>query len=157
MSRNEDIRRIVIAMTDSSPVAELWEAAMEAIRDSRVELVAVYLHDERWEHAASLPFTQEVSLIGGSATDFTLRRAEQLLAETVALMRKQVEQLASEAGLPVEFEVLPESDKALVQALFGRDKILVVAPPILREHRIFRDLRELAQKILLIETENNRD
>lgn len=157
MSSNEELRRIVIAMTESSPVADLWAAAMEQIRDSRAELIAVYLHDERWEHAASLPFTQEISLVGGSATDFTLHRAEQLLAEAVSLLRDQIDQLASKAGLQVAFEVLPESDTALARALFGSGEILVVGSPVLREHRIFADLRELAQKVLLIESEKSRD
>ncbi len=157
MSRRDELRRIVIAMTESSPVADLWAAAMEQVRDSHAELVAVYLHDERWEHAASLPFTREISLVGGSVSDFTLYRAEQLLTETVALLRNQIEQLASKAGLNVAFEVLPESDKALVQALFASGEILVVATPVLRQHRIFEDLPGLAQKILLIEPEDSQN
>ena len=155
MSRHDELSRVIIAMTESSPVAELWQAAMDVARDSQIELVAVYLHDERWEHAASLPFTREISLIGGSSTEFTLQRAEQLVTETASLLRNEIERLASEAGLPVAFEVLPESNRALIQALFGRDKILVVGPPVLAKRPVFGDLRDLAHKILLVESENN--
>ena len=101
MAKSKQSQRVVIALTETSPVPDLWEAAMRAVEGSSAELVAIFLHDERWERAASLPFTREVSLAGGAASDFTAQRAARLLGETAAKMQKNIEELASRAGLPV--------------------------------------------------------
>lgn len=151
MSTNERALRVVIALTESSPVAELWDAAMQAISSSQAELIAVYLHDERWQRAASLPFTREVSTAGGTAADFTLQRAEQLLADSVSRLKTRIDQLAKRTGVPVAFQVMAESDQAQVRTILGAGTSIVVGPSILSEHPVFIELRRLDLRLLLIE------
>jgi hypothetical protein len=151
MSTSDESLRVVIALMESSPVARLWHAAMQAVSGSPAKLIALYLHDERWQRAASLPFTREISTVGGSSSDFTSRRAEQLLATTVSHLQTRIEQLATEAGLSIAFEILPESGQA--QALVGRGKNIVIGLSDLVEHPIYAELIQLDLQILLIESE----
>lgn len=154
MSTSDESLRVVIALMESSPVAGLWHAAMQAVSGSPAELIALYLHDERWQRAASLPFTREISTVGGSSSDFTSRRAEQLLATTASHLQTRIEQLATEAGLSIAFEVLPESGQVQARALVGRGKNIVIGPSILVEHPVYAELIQLDLQILLIESED---
>jgi hypothetical protein len=151
MSGSDDIRRIVIAMTESSPVQPLLETALQAASDEPADLVAVFLYDERWERAASLPFTREVKLVGGESEDFTLKRAAQLLEESVSDMRTRIEQLAKKAGRDVDFQVLPESDDTQVRTLFQAGASVVISTSALAEHPVMTELRRLDLKLLVIE------
>jgi hypothetical protein len=151
MSRNDDIRRIVIAITESSPVAELWEAALRAASEAPADLVAVYIHDERWRRAASLPFTREVRAVGGTSQDFTLQRAAELLEESVADLRARIEQLAEKAGYDVAFQVMPESDETQARTLFQAGASVVVSTSALAEHPVMAELRRLELKLLVVE------
>lgn len=151
MSRNDDIRRIVIAITESSPVAELWEAALRTASEAPADLVAVYIHDERWRRAASLPFTREVRSVGGTSQDFTLQRAAELLEESVADLRARIEQLAEKAGYDVAFQVMPESDETQARTLFQAGASVVVSTSALAEHPVMAELQRLQLKLLIVE------
>jgi hypothetical protein len=150
MTAKESSRRIVIALTETSPVTDLWEAALQATRDTDAEFTVVFLHDERWQRAASLPFTREVSLAGGASSDFTAKRAEQLLAATTAQLRERVEELARVAGLSVGFRVLPETDLLQSRTLLSLDASIVVGPSALAEHPLFVELRSSDLRVVLI-------
>jgi hypothetical protein len=154
MRRNEESQRVVIALTETSPVADLWEAAMQAIGGSNAELTVIFVHDERWHRAASLPFTREISQSGGSSNDFTLQRAEQLLAATAASLRKNIEELAERAGLPVAFQVLPETDPTQSLALLSLGASVVVGPSGLEQHPLFLGLRRTNLRIVFIGPED---
>ena len=78
MKITDDKLRVVIAVTASSPLAALWHAAMNLLDESPGQLVALFIDDDRWQRAASLPFTREISRIGGAVADFTVQRAEQV-------------------------------------------------------------------------------
>lgn len=151
MGRSKTAKQVVIALTETSPVAELWEAALRARSDPGEELTVIFLHDERWHRAASLPFTREVPLAGGADRDFTVQRAEQLLNETAASLRKTIEQLASRAGLSVAFEVVSEQDEAQAQALLAEEISVVVGPSTLAGHPVLVELRRSDRRLVLIE------
>ena len=151
MGRSKQARRVVIALTETSPVAELWDAALHARSDAADELVVVFLHDERWHRAASLPFTREVPMAGGADRDFTLQRAEQLLNESATNLRKTFEKLASRAGLSVVFQTLSEQDPEQAQSLLAGEISVVVGPSALAEHPVLVELRRLDRRLVLIE------
>ena len=85
MEKREGQVRILIAVTETSPVADLWRAALTR-REGDAELIALFLSDDRWHRAASLPFTREISRLGAVA-DFTRQRADQLYRESVERIR----------------------------------------------------------------------
>ena len=150
MTTSDEAMRVVIAVTESSSLQALWRAALDTAKESEAKIVAVYLHDERWQQAASLPFTREISRIG-SVADFTAQRAEQLLSETVSRLKEQMQKLAIEADLEIEFEVLPESDRMRAQALIGEGKNVLIAPSYLADRPIYTELAQLDLHILLVE------
>ena len=156
MARNEQELRVVIAMTDSDSLTELWRTAMQIAEGTRAKLVAVFVHDERWERAASLPFTREISK-AGSVADFTLRRAHQLLSETVAAVQKRVEELAAEADRSIEFRVLPESDADLPESFVGPGRNILIAPSLLADRPIYAELSRLDLRIELVEADADED
>ena len=128
MKTTDNRLRVVIAITESSPLEALWRAAMKLMSESPAELMALFVDDERWRRAASLPFTCEVSRIGGAVADFTVQRAEQVNKEAIARMQHRIEQLASNADLSLGFEVLPESDQKRINELVGSDQNILIAP-----------------------------
>ena len=157
MSSSSSTLRVVIAVTETSPIPALWEAALQLIHESRAELVVMFLHDERWHRAASLPFTREISLAGGSDTDFTPRRAEQILNETAGRLRKRVEELAASAGLKFAFQVISEQDPVATRTLLGNEINAVVGPSILASHPVFVELRGANRRLVLIESGGSAD
>ena len=152
MTRNEHDLRVVIAVTESASLAQLWRTAMEMLRDSHAEVVALFLDDERWHRAASLPFTREISKVG-SVADFTTQRANQVHAETVSDLRQRIEQLAAEADVTIEFRVLAESDHALPDTIVGGGGSILIAPSRLANRPIYAELTRLDLRIELVETE----
>ena len=58
-------RRAVIVLTESQSLTALWRAALSSADQPAQDVVVVFLDDERWQRAACLPFTCEISRIGG--------------------------------------------------------------------------------------------
>jgi len=69
------IERVIIAVTELAPVQQMWGEALQFLDESRAEIHAVFVEDERWYRAASLPFTREISRVSGVTADFTMQRA----------------------------------------------------------------------------------
>ena len=153
MSENDRHERVIIALTEACPIADLWEAAMQAISDTNTELLVVFLHDERWHRAASLPFTREISQVGGGARDFTLQRAEQILEEKAGTLRKSIEKRAERAGLTTAFQVLAETDQVQTRTLLASDTNIVVGPSVLAQHPVFLELQSIVKRMILIESD----
>lgn len=151
MKTTDDNLRVVIAITESSPLSALWGAAMNLLSESPAELVALFVDDERWHRAASLSFTREISRIGGAEADFTLQRAEQVNEEAVARTRQRMEQLASNADLALAFEIMSESDQKRIQELVGTDQNVLIAPSFITSRPIYAQLTRLDCRIMLIE------
>ena len=75
--RSDTGTRVLIAVTEFSPVDKLWRAALDIIAESPGELLAVFVSEDHWHRAASLPFTLEISRLSGAGAKFTQQRAEQ--------------------------------------------------------------------------------
>ena len=123
---------------------------MKSLDEAHAEIVALFLHDERWHRAASLPFTREVARAGGETTDFTAQRAEQLLADTVASLRRKVDELAAEANLTIEFESLPESEVSRTRSVAQDKENVLIAPAVLTKHPVVTELKQLNLRILFV-------
>lgn len=151
MKTTDDRLRVVIAVTESSPLTALWRAAMNLLGESPAELVALFVDDDRWRRAASLPFTREISRIGGAVADFTVERAEEVNKEAITRTRRRIEQLASKANLALAFEVLRESDQNRIQELVGSGQNVLIAPSFITTRPIYAHLTRLDCRLLLIE------
>ena len=152
---SRSFQRVVIALTDTTSITEMWERAMQVIRGKHAELTVVFLHDESWQRAASLPFTREVSKVGGQSSDFTLRRAEQLLSVQASGLQENIETLARSAGLPVAFQVLPEADQAGVRTLISSEINIVIGPTVLARHPVFLELQSSEKEIVFVGPDDN--
>jgi hypothetical protein len=161
MKKTNDKLRVLIAITESSPVSALWRAALNLLSESPAELVALFVDDERWRRAASLPFTREISRIGGTEADFTVQRAEQVYREAIRRMQQRIEELASKADLAFGFEVLSEFDQKRIQELVGKGQNVLIAPSFIRTRPIYTHLTRLDCRIHLIdvveESERNEE
>lgn len=151
MTTSEERRRIVIALTESSPVPELWQEAMQALGGTPGELITLFLEDDRWYRVASLPFTREVSRLGGTPTEFTRQRAEQLRRDAAARVRRVVEQLAKESKLETLFEALAETDQLRITEVVGSGQFILIAPSFLARRPIYAHFERLGCRIRLIE------
>jgi hypothetical protein len=142
--------RVVIAVTETSLVPPLWEAAMQLLRESPGELVALFVEGDHWHRAASLPFTREIPRVGGAAADFTRQRAEQLHQEAITRTRQLIQQLAREANISPEFTVMPERDASRIREAVGASNVLLI-PSFISDRPIFEQLSTLGCRILIVE------
>ena len=142
---------IVIAITELAPVQQIWRAALQFLEESSAELHALFVEDQRWHRAASLPFTQEISRVGGEYVDFTLQRAVEVHKEAIDRAQRQLQQLAAESRRELAFEVLPETDQNRIRDLVANGDCIVIAPAVLAEQPVFRELRELGCRLVVIE------
>lgn len=149
--KSDHKRRVVIAVTESSPLSALWREAMSLIGESPADLMALFVDDQRWHRAASLPFTREISRLSGAVAEFTAQRAEELNREAIERVQQQIEKLAAEAKLALAFEVLPESDQTRIEELVGKAENILIAHSFIKSRPIYTHLTRCKCRILLIE------
>ncbi len=150
MKLAESERRIVIAVTETTPVQRLWGAAMRVFEDSPGELVTLFVEENRWQRVASLPFTREISRTGRVA-DFTRNRAEQIQKEAVARVQEAIRRLAEKESMEPRFEVLPETDVERLRTFLGNSANVLVAPSFISSRPLYAMISQLDCKILLVE------
>lgn len=153
MRKKSDKRRVLLAITESSSLTELWRVVKEHAAGGRTELITVFVSDDRWHRAASLPFTREVSRVGGGSENFTPQRAQQINEDTVGRKQRELEELASEAELSFAFEVLPEHDAAKLGEWVSVEHDVLIAPSFLKSRPIYAELTRLKCRILFVEDE----
>jgi hypothetical protein len=151
MASTEDRIRIVIAVTDPSEVGGLWQTAMQRLGEKPSELLALFLSDDRWVRAASLPFTREISRIGGVAVDFTPARAERLSRDIVRSVERSIARLAGEARLPFMFRVLSDAQSQEFVDLVGKGNTLLIASSRLAHQPLYTYIEKADWRIELID------
>lgn len=146
-----EVKRVLLVITESSPVEKLWRAVIECIEGVPTEVMTVFVSDDRWRRAASLPFTREISRTSGAIADFTLRRAVRLDEETVADIRAKLGELAADRGLQFVFALLPEHEAARVREIVQVERDVLIAPSVLEGRPFFAELARLNRRILLVD------
>ncbi len=154
MKKSDRPTRILIAITEQSPVSELWQAALKQV-DRDAEVVALFVSDDRWHRAASLPFTREISRLGAVA-DFTRQRADQLYKDSVARIRRSISELAREAELAATFEELSERNAARLEELVSEAQSVLIASSQITGEPIYARFSSLGCHIELIESPESR-
>lgn len=157
MSENNGKARILIAVTELTPVQQLWDEALQYVQRSPAELLALFLVEDHWHRAASLPFTREISRMSGMDTDFTLQRARQIHDEAINRARDRMQALASQADLVLDFEVLPESEQERIGELVAGSRSILIVPSFLTTHPFFTFVQQADCRIVLIEAEEQAD
>jgi hypothetical protein len=71
MTDIEGIRRVMLAVTETSPLDKLWQSLIDNLAGSRAEVVTVFVSDDTWRRVASLPFAVEISRVSGARAAFT--------------------------------------------------------------------------------------
>ena len=143
--------RIVIAITETTPLDALWKAAARQFGDLPAEVVALFFEDDRWMRAASLPFTREFSRLGGTPADFTVQRAHQLSRGAVERARSMMQSLASKANVSLIFDVLSEADPVLVSRYVTKEGQLLLLPSALAGRADYIGLSRLACRIEIVD------
>ena len=154
MAKNEMRLRVVVAVTETTPIARLWEAALRLLRESPADLVALYMEDDRWHRVASLPFTREILRSGGVPVEFTRQRAEQVSRERAARVQELIQKLAAESDVKPAFEVLSESDAERLREFIGGHKSILVAPSFISTRPVYTILSEMNCRIELVEAKD---
>lgn len=153
-SNTNDLRRILLAVTETSPLSQLWRVVAEHLVDTGGELVTIFVSDDRWHRAASLPFTREISRIGRTNVKFTPKRAEQVDKDVVDRTRLQLQRLADEAELRFVFEVLRDHQTAQLHDLVCVEHDVLIVPSHLRGWPVYAEFSRLNCQILLVDTED---
>jgi hypothetical protein len=142
--------KIVIAVTATSSAKPLWRAAMDLLARAEGELIAVFVADERWERAAGLPFTREISSITGTASAFTPERAQDLVAASATRMRRKFEKMAARNSRNMVFEILSDVDERMIDRLVGDSQLTVIASHELSGSPVYLTLQRRRCEIVLV-------
>ena len=151
MSRNEERHRVVIAITETSPVDALWRAALRRLGQSGTEVLALFVAEDHWHRAASLPFTREISRVSGADVDFTRQRARQVHEEAITRARRLVSKLAADANLKTAFEVLSGTDVEKTRELLAVAHNVLIAPSLVSRRPFLAQFEKLGCRIELVE------
>lgn len=146
-------RRALLVVTETSPVDKLWRALLEDLADAQAEVVAVFVNDNRWTRAASLPFTREISRVSGGSEVFTVRRAEQVLGDRVERVRRQIHQLAEDRQMRLVFEILHVQEPQRIREVVRIEHDVLVAPSVLQYWPDFADLARPERRVVLVDDE----
>lgn len=152
----ESAFRVVIAVTESSPVHALWQAAMHRADHAQTDFLALFISDDRWHRAARLPFSCEISKIGGSVADFTPQRAEQVTRDAIDRAQRQLCKLAEDANIALVFEVLHTRNRETVNELLASRSSLLIAPSVITAEPIYAEFQKLNCEITLIDDSDER-
>jgi len=144
----------MLAVTETSSLQDLWRVVKQHVDDAQAELVMVFVSDDRWRRAASLPFTREYSWVSGGSTDFTPTRAEQVDRETVDEAQSRLRQLAKEAQIQFAFEILAEHEARKFHEFVTSESDVLIAPSFFKRRPIFTELNRLKCRIVLVDTQD---
>ena len=146
---SDERARILVAFTESSPVGELWRAVQRR-HGAATEVVALYISDDRWQRAASLPFTREISKLGGAMADFTQQRADELCRESVLEMHRRIKALAYESDLAFAFEELSQRNEMRLEELATHAETVLIASALITREPIYSRISRLRCHIELV-------
>ena len=150
MSR-EDRPRVIVALTETTSIDTLWRAVSQRIQHPDTELVTVFIADDRWRRAASLPFTREIPRSGGSSADFSMQRAEQIHKAAVQQAYERMKQLAASAQRQLSFKVLKEPNEQGVREVIGEGVSIIVAPALISKTPIYLHFSQFDCHIELVD------
>lgn len=148
-----EFRRIMLAITESSSLNELWSAVEKHLANEPAELITLFFTDDRWHRAASLPFTREIPRLGGGSADFTPQRADQVGEDAVQRARARLQQLAERAKIKLAFEMLKEHELTRLQEFVTSESDVLIAPAIFKGQPLYAELTRLKCRILLIDAD----
>ena len=152
MSKTRDSYRVFLAVTERSPLADLWKVAEEQMKGTGAQLVTLFVDDARWRRAASLPFTQEVSRVSGARREFTTQRAAQIGEHVANRLRRQMRELAAGAELQIKFEVVTEHEATWLSNIGGGEQDVVIVPLHLKQGPMSTELSRLRCRVLFVDT-----
>ena len=147
-------RRVMLAVTEASSLQALWCVAMEHMTGERAELITVFVHDDRWRRAASLPFTKEFSRASGGSMNFTLQRAEEVDRDATMRTQGRLQQLATDSEIQLVFEILAEHEATRIHELVRSESDLLIAPSFFKGRPFYTELARLKCRILLVDAKN---
>jgi len=148
------MRRVILAVTEASSLQVLWRTAMEHMTGEHAELITVFVSDDRWRRAASLPFTEEISRASGGSMNFTLQRAEEVDREAVTRTQGRLQQLATDSQIQLVFEILAQHEATRMHELVRSDSDLIIAPAFFKGQPIYAELAQLKCRILLVDAKD---
>lgn len=143
----------MLVVTESSPLPRLWQVVEEQLSGARTEVVALFVNDERWRRAASLPFTREVSRVSGTHRDFTAQRAAQIDQDIVGGVQARIRELATNAELQCVFEVLSETEAQQIHDFVRVEGDVLITSANLESQLISTELTRLSCRTLFVDTE----
>ena len=151
--RKSEIRRIMLAITESSPLGELWSAVKEHLANEPAELITLFFCDDRWQRAASLPFTREIARLGGRSADFTPQRADQVGEDAMHRAEARLRRLAAEARIKLAFEMLQENELTRLHEFVTSKSDVLIAPAFFKGQPVYAELTRLKCRVLLINSD----
>lgn len=150
---SEERVRILVAVTEATPVQALWRA-VQSRRSGACDVIALVVADDRWQRAASLPFTREIPRLGGAGANFTRQRADELRREAVSRLRQRMAALAAGTDVVLAFEELSEGDAGRLEELAADERSILIASALITREPIYARIARLKCRVELVETDD---
>lgn len=153
MNKVNNKRRILLVVTERSPLQRLWDAVEKQLAGTHEEVIALLVNDERWRRAASLSFTREVSRVSGTHREFTKERAAQLDRDMIGRVRAHLRELATNAELQPMFEVVAEHEASQIHEYVKVEEDVLVMSADLKDLPIYRELTRLSCRTVFVDAQ----
>lgn len=141
----------MLVVNETSSLHDLWRTAMEHLADEHAELTTVFVRDDRWRRAASLPFTEEISRASGSSMNFTLQRAEEVDSDAVTRTQSRLQQLAMDSKIQLAFEIVAEHEATKIHELVRSESDLLIVPSVFEGRPFYSEIARLKCRFLLVD------
>lgn len=153
MDNLEHKRRILLLLTEQSPMQRLWQVVEQQLSDTHSEIVALFVNDERWRRAASLPFTREISRVSGTHREFTAQRAAEIDQDIIGRVQSRLRELSTNTELKPMFEVLAEHEVRQIRNYVKVERDLLVASVDVKNRPVYHELAQLKCRTLFVESD----
>ncbi|MBT8090285.1 MAG: hypothetical protein KJO01_08770 [Gammaproteobacteria bacterium] len=154
IKNTSNTRRVMLAVTETSSIHDLWRVAIQHLQGEHAELITVLVRDDRWRRAASLEFTEEISRAGGGSVSFTLQRAEEVDRDAVMRTQDRLQQLAMKAKIQLAFEILAEHEATRLHEFVRSESDLLIVPSFFKGRPFYSELARLKCRILLVDAKD---
>jgi hypothetical protein len=152
-------RRVIVGLCHSEADAKTMRTAAEFARLLGLDLHCLLIEDEALLALAELPFAREIRLPAHKWSPLTTDAVEADIRQITIQMRRQMDEIIRDFGVPTDFEVLRGDPAACITATCQASDIVVVSghgpstvPATHSLTRLRAGAHEAATSILLLPT-----
>ena len=141
------IKRILVALDDSTKAIGLLRSAAELAETLDAELIGLFVEDIDLLRAAELPFFREIDLITKTRRRLDRRQIERILQDRAGEIRSEAERLLQETTIQWRFRIARGHVSEEIKNAAADVDLLIMARSTMSDRRLGSSARNLARAV----------